>query len=676
MVSREVLDALDHLDPDCSYDEWLRVGMALHAAGADWRDWDDWSRGSATKYSAGNCERKWKTFGQNDGVTEATIFYMAKERGYQPHDEILSWDSLIVEEEKPAFLTSDVKHLPRVDKKPEAQLKEYVETLFRPGEKMSYCLDATYDEKERKWKPGWKQMTGRPVSAILNVLDNGGTIEEAIGTPNQAAGAWVRFNPVSGEVTEAGGIKDEFITDYRYALVESDSLSVEEQYAAIKKMQLPVACLVSSGGKSLHAIVKVNASDEAEYKTRVKYLYEACEKYGLVVDKNDKNPSRLSRLPGVLRGDRMQELLATNIGCATWEEWEIKIEDPDDTLPLITSWLDIEANMPPLEPEVIPGVLRQGHKMMVAAASKAGKSFLMVELAVALSEGLDWLGFRCRKSRVLYVNFEIAAPSFAHRVKDVFDSYGIRATGDNLQIWNLRGKSMSMSSDEKKKGFDSKLIKRVVKDGHYDVIIIDPIYKVLDGDENSASDIRKFCNSLDLVCEMTNCCAIYVHHHSKGSKWGVNAIDRASGSGVFGRDADATVDLIEVPLTTAVRERLPEDLRKCKGFMMTTDLREFEATAPRYVWFKHPLHVDDDTGILEEAAGQREGSGETTATAQGKAVKTADKKAQFLTAYEVLEGIYERPPTRKEVTEYFMVDGKSPRGLGPRSIDRCFNEYL
>ncbi len=675
MVNQDVLDALSALDPDCDYDTWLRVGMALHAAGADWTDWDSWSRGSSSKYHAGHCERKWKTFGNSDGVTEGTIFYMAQQRGWHPQDEILSWDSLIVEE-KPALLTSSVMRLPRVDKKPEAQLREYIATLFKPGELMSYCLDAFYDENDGKWKPGRRQMSGRPISDITKILDNGGSIDEAIGTPNEKAGAWVRFNPVSGEVTENGGIRDSFITDYRYALVESDSLSLEEQYAAIVKMQLPVACLVSSGGKSLHAIVKINAVDSAQYKARVRYLYEACEKYGLVVDKNDKNPSRLSRLPGIRRGDKMQELLETNIGCASWEEWELKIEDPDDTLPLITSWIEAEKNLPPLEPEVIPGVLRQGHKMMVSAASKAGKSFLMTELAVALSEGLDWLGFKCRKSRVLYVNFEIDAPSFMHRVKDVFSAYGTSASGNNLQIWNLRGKSMSMSSNEEKKGFDSKLIKRVVKDGHYDAIIIDPIYKVLDGDENSASDIRKFCNSLDLVCEMTGCCAIYVHHHSKGNKSGVSAIDRASGSGVFGRDADAVVDLIEIPLTEAVRNRLPADVYKCKGFMMSTDLREFEAVPQRFFWFKHPVHVEDTTGVLEESAGRPAGTGETEATKISKAQKSADKKSQFLTAVETLESVYERKPTVKEVVDYFSLNGEATPGFSKRSVQRYFEEYL
>lgn len=679
MVSNDIVRALGFIDPDCDYDTWLKVGMALHAAGADWQDWDDWSRQSATKYHDGECLKKWHSFSQTEGITEASLYYVAKEYGWHPEDEILDWDSVITEEKPPEVR----KALPRVDTTSVAQFRNYITALFKPSDKVSYCLDAFYDEKDGKWKPGKNQITGRPVSAILKVLDNGGTIEEAIGTPNKEAGAWIRFNPVSGEVTESGGIKDAFVTDYRYALVESDSLSVEDQYATLKNMQLPIAALVNSGGKSLHAIVKINAKSEAEYKRRVKHLYEACERHGLIVDKNDKNPSRLSRLPGVPRGDRMQELIPIDWGCSSFEEWQIKDADPNDTLPLIRDWWDIKDNLAPLEEEVIPGVLRQGHKMMVAAASKAGKSFLMVELAVALATGSEWLGFKCRQSKVLYVNFEIAAASFEHRVADMVKAYGAEPPRNNLMIWNLRGKSMGMSSRPGTKeipaimGFDDKLINRTklykeAYNGGFDVIIIDPIYKVLEGDENSAKDIRAFCNSLDKVCEMTNCCAIYVHHHSKGKKADVAAIDRSSGSGVFGRDADAIIDLMELQVPQATRDRrLSDDLRKCKGFVMSTELREFPPTAPKYVWFKHPMHIEDTTGILEMAAGQKEGTGETESTKQGKASAKLERTDEFMNAREYLESYYGREPTIKELSAYLNWSEKTVKNYyDDNGIDR------
>ena len=55
-----------------------------------------------------------------------------------------------------------------------------------------------------------------------------------------------------------------------------------------------------------------------------------------------------------------------------------------------------------------------------------------------------------------------------------------------------------------------------IDDQQLDAIIIDPIYKVITGDENNASDMGAFCNQFDKICTDTGCSVIYCHHHSKG----------------------------------------------------------------------------------------------------------------------------------------------------------------
>jgi RecA-family ATPase len=63
------------------------------------------------------------------------------------------------------------------------------------------------------------------------------------------------------------------VADFRYALVESDDMPIEAQAAMIAELQLPCAAIVHSGGKSLHAIVKVDAKDASQYRERVETLY-------------------------------------------------------------------------------------------------------------------------------------------------------------------------------------------------------------------------------------------------------------------------------------------------------------------------------------------------------------------------------------------------------------------
>lgn len=57
----EVLRMLDYLDPDMPYDDWLHVGMALHAGGYPLSMWENWSR-SGQKYENGCCEKRWRGF--------------------------------------------------------------------------------------------------------------------------------------------------------------------------------------------------------------------------------------------------------------------------------------------------------------------------------------------------------------------------------------------------------------------------------------------------------------------------------------------------------------------------------------------------------------------------------------------------------------------------------------
>ena len=80
-------------------------------------------------------------------------------------------------------------------------------------------------------------------------------------------------------------------------------------------------------------------------------------------------------MPGILRGSQRQTLLETNIGKSCWDEWRDWLEAETDELPETESLADDWDDLPPLADALITGVLRKGHKMLLAGPSKAGKSF-------------------------------------------------------------------------------------------------------------------------------------------------------------------------------------------------------------------------------------------------------------------------------------------------------------
>ena len=548
------LEALEHIDPaGLNYQEWLTVGMGLKEAGCPASFWEDWSRRDPARYHAGECLRKWETFhGASGGtpVAAGTVFKMALDRGWRPTQEsapghMLDWEDTINTRDgggaivDRAWLEGKEVQEP-TDWHPAKDLITYLTVLFDPSEYVGYVTETFKGEDGRQVpsKGNYDRTAGQLIDALRTCKDDIGAV---LGDSDPDVGAWIRFNPLDGK-----GVKNENVTAFRYALVESDEMNLEEQHAMIRELELPVAALVSSGGKSLHAIVRIEAGSFEEYRSRVDYLYAVCEKNGLKVDRQNRNPSRLSRLPGVMRRGKKQFLLSSNIGKASWSEWRDWMDSVTDDMPDPESMAAVWDNLPELAPPLIAGVLRQGHKMLIAGPSKAGKSFLQIEMCIAIAEGREWLGWKCTQGRVLYVNLELDRASCLHRFRDVYQALGWKPDNlKNIDIWNLRGKSRPMDK------LAPMLIRRAAKK-NYIAIVIDPIYKVITGDENSADQMANFCNQFDKVCTELGVAVIYCHHHSKGGQGSKKAMDRASGSGVFARDPDAMLDMIELELSEDV----------------------------------------------------------------------------------------------------------------------------
>lgn len=691
----DLKELLNYVDPSTlDYQEWTEVGMALKTEGYSPDVWDEWSQRDGGRYYEGETYKKWDSF-NDSGITGATITMLAKDGGWQPkgssnkNHHALDWNSTISDELVVVdhdWLENKAVHQPNQKNwSPVDQIIEYMNILFEPNDYVSYVFD-WHEGHDGRPKPNRGVFTKTADNIIKELskwrkqYDDLDAIGFAMGDYDPDVGAWVRFNPLDGQ-----GINDENVTDYRYALIESDAQEIEKQYAIYSELELPIKVLVHSGNKSLHAIVEINANSPQQYKERVNYIYEVCEKNGLRLDKQNRNASRLSRLPGVERNGNKQFIVDKHIGKESYTEWEEWIEAVNDDLPDPESLADFYHNLPNKSPELIHGMLRQGHKMLLAGPSKAGKSISLIELTIAIAEGMPWLGWPTTQGRVLYVNLELDEASALHRFKDIYDALGWQPNNlDNIDIWNLRGKTAPMDK------LAPKLIRRSEKRG-YIAVIIDPIYKVLTGDENSAEDMAYFTNQFDKIATELKSAVIYAHHHSKGAQGNKSSMDRSSGSGVFARDPDAIIDLIELEITDGIknvhtdrlvldiyarwfREKNPEyyfehisrdDMENIKSMTDHADkglkpylneingetlnmvekakhisawrvegtLREFAKFEPRNMWFDYPIHSIDETGLLAKAEPESEGAPWKKATDKRK--KTAeDRKKERMDALE------------------------------------------
>ena len=711
----DLMEVLAHIDPArLSYQGWLNVGMALKEEGYAADTWDAWSRRDPARYHANECAKKWNSFqGAGTPVAGGTIVQYAREQGWEsPREEgrALDWDSVIGGGAIVDANWLEAREVPEArDWHPARELIRYLELLFEAGDTVGYVTSAWWNEEGGRFLPSrgnWDRTAGELIEALSRCCDDIGSV---LGDYRPEAGAWIRFNPLDGR-----GCKNENVTDFRWALVESDTMDIERQFALICELELPARVVVHSGGKSLHAIVHIGAANYEEYRRRVDYLYAVCEKNGLKIDSQNRNPSRLSRMPGATRAGKRQYIVAENIGKENYEQWREWIEGIQDGLPEPENVEQVWNDLPRLSPPLIEGVLRQGHKMLLAGPSKAGKSFALIELCMAIAEGRRWLGWQCAQGRVLYVNLELDRASCLHRIHDVYAALGVEpANLRNFDVWNLRGKAVPMDK------LAPRLIRRAAK-RDYIAIVIDPIYKVITGDENSADQMARFCNQFDLVCTELGCAVIYCHHHSKGLQGQKRSMDRASGSGVFARDPDAMLDMIELEVPPALkkaegdraaldaciraldaaatvadwREYASQDALcslaqtqllaqkllteadyarlltaiqaarersdKRTAWRIEGTLREFERFPPRDLWFDYPAHQMDGAGCLQdvEAAGEQPAWEKASQQRKESAkAKRQEKRTEFERAVE--EANFGDPPTKKQLAEYLGVSEKT-----------------
>ncbi len=312
-------------------------------------------------------------------------------------------------------------------------------------------------------------------------------------------------------------------------------------------------------------------------------------------------------------------------------------------------------------------------------------------------------------------------------LRDVYTAQGLEPRNiRNIDIWNLRGKSVPMDK------LAPKLIRRAAKK-NYIAVIIDPIYKVLTGDENSADQMAHFTNQFDKIATELGAGVIYCHHHSKGAQGGKKSMDRASGSGVFARDPDALIDLVELEVTEALlkqeenkaicgmykqlfeqhnpaylQEHVSQDdllsakaiedhakraiphvmanimpaieqvLKSVKGrsaWRVEGTLREYAKFEPVNMWFDYPVHRVDDVGSLKDIDPDGESSKPPWQKASGKR-KDKAKEQRRSKAEEFEEVVnncnFGEPPTVMDILSWYSSTGKE---VAERTVRDWIKKY-
>ena len=205
------------------------------------------------------------------------------------------------------------------------------------------------------------------------------------------------------------------------------------------------------------------------------------------------------------------------------------------------------------------GLLIPGSRMAVIGPKKSWKSMLVsIDLAFKLGVGYSWLGFNTRKCKVLVVQEEIPLAAFRDRVNTYVLGHNVMPEGVyfNNDVLKL-GRSAAH-------GYNNLL--SMLKKLQPDVLILDPLYKVIWGNLVDTEDMSSFTDAIDrLIQDMNGQLAVVIVHH-KGKAQFTNegaVIERGSeaglGSSIFNNWYDT--GLMISPVSEDIIQIRFEDLR-------------------------------------------------------------------------------------------------------------------
>lgn len=377
-----------------------------------------------------------------------------------------------------------------------SEFRRFLQAAFAPTEVVCIC-DAVEDS--------------RPVSAGSFI-----PIEEWIARFDDPAsrilsqereGIFVRINPFKPNLYSGS---DNDISAYRHVLVEFDDKPKPEQEKLFRDSGLPITVLIDSGGKSIHAWVRVDAPNRKEWDARRDLIYSLIPG----VDAKNKNPSRYSRLPGAWRSTTSQQkLLATNLGSASWEDYLTSRESDDDksTVVTIKDLMDFD---PDNDPDNLIGNrwITRGSSMIVSGGTGIGKSSLMMQIVIRWCLGLDFFGIKPVKPlKIGVIQAENDKGDLAEAFRGVVHRRFSSDQMNQLQK-NLHFRTETVRTGDQFLAYARRFIHR----SKLDVIVADPLFSYFGGDLSDQGEVSVFLrNKLQPILHETKVAWIWMHHVAK-----------------------------------------------------------------------------------------------------------------------------------------------------------------
>lgn len=618
----QVEEALQYITPDQISDNqgWFNFTCACVAGGISETDWDAICQ-TAPNYDYKENHRRWNSIDPNTGITSDYIVGLAFKNGYRTNQSSTTLNGYNEGNGSSNTMQSasshnyDTTEFPKVDKNVTdyekkvtysgsevfteeeriAQAMRYIKAVYKPADYVNVHFSynttiATTPEGMRYYKYGPSDggITDYTAQELIdNLEDSTGTLEDEFSIPEgNPAGVWFGINGMKKHGTKASDV-----TSYDNVLIESDTMSITEQIAFYYASKLPIKAITCSGGKSVHAIVSVNAKDSKQYDERVKLIYKFLKENNFEADEANKNPNRLSRAAGFMRGLQCQALIDTNVGLPNFDSWleEMQFQKFSEQFGKSKTVQSEDFAKGALPDWLIEGVMREKEVSMVVGKPKVGKSLMAMQMALCVASGRKYFEHNVKKSKVLYCNLEISERWFEERVKEFQQKMAL--SDDEIEDFytlTMTGKLNSNNCDN-----FLEYLKIQIKRETIGLVVLDPIY-ILEScygiDENDSVAVTTLLDKIASVKEETGASVLFVHHISSKVRdmSGYDADSLPQGSSAFARFYDNLVAIQELDL-----DGLAMEFQKAKrAFRIAYSSRNSEASPYDSVWGTYPSYTN------------------------------------------------------------------------------------
>lgn len=168
---------------------------------------------------------------------------------------------------------------------------------------------------------------------------------------------------------------------------------------------------------------------------------------------------------------------------------------------------DARAPRPDLQ-WLVKDLIIEGSLCMIVGDAGTGKTYIALDIAVAIAEGQAWLGREVLQGPVLIIDEESGEHRLSLRLKKIIEGHH---GSDDTPLY-----FMSYQSVDLKNGLDTFEIEKFIIEKEIKFVVIDSLMEVIQGaDENAAKDMTPVLYTINKMKERTGTTFFMIHHTSK-----------------------------------------------------------------------------------------------------------------------------------------------------------------